>query len=60
MTRVWRDGLDWKAECEEHDDVTWCSDWRVALEAAYGHVAMWHPRGRTRAQLNCQQRAPHP
>jgi hypothetical protein len=44
MTRVWRDGLDWKAECEEHNDVTWCSDWEVALEAAYGHVAMWHPR----------------
>lgn len=43
-TRVTKDRLDWKAECEEHDEVTWCSEWEHALEAAYGHVAMRHPR----------------
>ena len=36
-------GLDWKAECKEHGQVSWCYDWETALEAAYGHVAMWHP-----------------
>lgn len=43
-TRVVKDGLDWVAWCEAHGDEIWCSDWLAALEAAYGHVAMWHPR----------------
>lgn len=44
MTAVRKVGLDWVAECEEHDEVTWCAEWEHALEAAYGHVAMRHPR----------------
>ena len=42
--RVRKDFLDWTAECEEHQDIVWCSDWLSALEAAYGHAAMWHPK----------------
>ena len=42
--KVSRVGLDWLAECKEHNDLYWCDTWGTALEAAYGHVAMWHPR----------------
>lgn len=44
MTRVTKDARDWMAVCEEHDEITYCSDWEMALEAAYGHVAMRHPK----------------
>lgn len=42
--RVHKDGYDWVAECKEHDQVIWCEHWIDALEAAFGHVAMYHPR----------------
>lgn len=44
--RVVKDGLDWVAWCEGHGDEMWCMDWGLALEAAYGHAAMYHPRAR--------------
>lgn len=40
--KVHRDGYNWLAECTHHDDATWCGDWTSAMEAAWGHVAMWH------------------
>lgn len=42
--RVRKQGFDWLSECQRHDSITWCSDWSLALEAAYGHVAMYHGR----------------
>lgn len=42
--RVQKVGLDWLAMCEAHQDAYWCDSWSGALEAAYGHVAMYHPR----------------
>lgn len=42
--KVGKIGLNWIAECDEHAEIIWCSDWAMALEAAYGHVAMHHPR----------------
>lgn len=35
---------DWYADCDEHNVSTCCTDWELALEAAYGHAAMAHPR----------------
>lgn len=35
---------DWFAECDRHDLQIGCPDWELALEAAYGHAAMAHPR----------------
>lgn len=37
-------GYDWQMYCPVHDETIWCGDWQMALEAAYGHVAMYHPR----------------
>jgi hypothetical protein len=46
MIRVHKTGLDWSATCDQHNTVTWCSNWAAALESAYGHAAMWHKRRR--------------
>lgn len=40
--KVRKDRLDWLAECADHGASIWCSDWLMAMEAAYGHVVMHH------------------
>ena len=51
--RVWRShppnrsGIyaDWEMECSEHpEEHTTSADWLWAMEAAWGHIAMHHPR----------------
>ena len=42
--RVWRSRQDWEVECAEHLGYATASDWLCAMEAAWGHIAMWHPR----------------
>lgn len=42
--RVYKDHWDWVARCSEHDDTTWTEDWGMAMEAAWGHIAMHHRR----------------
>jgi hypothetical protein len=40
---------DWEMECSSHPDVsrTTSPDWAWAMEAAWGHIAMWHQREET-------------
>lgn len=43
--RVWRAWDDeWAAECDEHAEIHWGHRWSNAMEAAWGHIAMQHPR----------------
>lgn len=41
VARVFKDKSgDWVAEC--CNEAIWCGDWRIAMEAAWGHIAMGH------------------
>jgi hypothetical protein len=44
--RVWRSSVwaDWEMECSEHDEHLITGEWMLAMEGAWGHVAMHHPR----------------
>ena len=43
---VRRDHLgDWIAHCPSHGELSTSSDWELAMESAYGHLAMHHGGG---------------
>ena len=33
---------DWDVVCDSHGPISTCSDWDIAMEAAWGHIAMHH------------------